>query len=96
MMLLNAVSETVGDLIAVGRRRDRYIWIARLMLLVGAGLALLWWRHIISLFVLEGAVFVLFMVFWTVQTFEDERSTKPARASQPSPPAPSTSTRPPA
>jgi hypothetical protein len=90
----DAVGETVGDLIAVGQRRDRYIWIARLMLLVGAGSALLWWRHIITLFWVEAAVFVLFMVFWTVQTFEFERSTKPAAVPQPSPPARSTSTRP--
>jgi hypothetical protein len=68
-----AVGETVGDLIAVGRRPNRYIVIAQLMLLVGAVFVLLWWRHIITLFWLEGAVFVLFMVFWTVQTFELER-----------------------
>lgn len=72
---LNAVSQTVGDLLAVGRRRDRYIGIAQLMLLVGVVSAVLWWLDVITLFVVEGAVFVLFMIFWTVQTFELERST---------------------
>jgi hypothetical protein len=88
---LNAVGETVGELIAV-RRHDWYIWTARLMLLVGGVTLALWWRHVITLFVLEGAVFVLFMVFWTVQTFELERSTKPAGVRRRSPPATSTST----
>jgi hypothetical protein len=93
--LVDAVGETVGDLIAVRRRRDRYIWIARLMLLVAAVTLVLWWIfHLITLFWVEAAVFVFFMVFWTVQTFELERSTKPAAVPQPSPPAPSTSTRP--
>lgn len=71
---LKAVGQTAGDLIAGGLRANRYIWIARLMLLVGVCFALLWRLHVITLFVLEGAVFILFMVFWTVQTFELERS----------------------
>jgi hypothetical protein len=63
--------DAVGELIAVGRRHNRYIWIARLMLLVAAVTLALWWfAHRITLFWVEGAVFVLFMAFWTVQTFE--------------------------
>jgi hypothetical protein len=72
-----AVSQTVGDLIAVvgkNQRNDWYIWIARGMLLVAAVTIPLWlFTDLITLFVVEGAVFVLFMVFWTVQTFELER-----------------------
>jgi hypothetical protein len=68
---LKLVGETVGDLIAVGRH-GWYLWIARLMLLVGAVLALLVWRDVITLFWLEAAVFVLFMALWTVQTIEQE------------------------
>jgi hypothetical protein len=76
----------------VGQRRDRYIWIARLMLLVAAVTLVLWWIfHLITLFWVEAAVFVFFMVFWTVQTFELEWSTKPAAVP---PPPMSTSTRP--
>ena len=89
---MNAVRETVGDLVAVRRRRDRSIRIARWMLFVGAASALLCWLGLITLFVLEGAVFVLFMAFWTLQTFEFEGSTKPTAVPQPSPPAPSTPT----
>jgi hypothetical protein len=85
--------DAVGELIAVRRHRDWYIWIARLMLLVAAVTLVLWWIfHLITLFWVEGAVFVFFMVFWTVQTFKLERSTKPAAV--PPPPATSTSTRP--
>jgi hypothetical protein len=93
----DAVGETVGDLLAVRQYRDRYIWIARLMLLVAAVTLVLWWfADFITLFWVEAAVFVFFMVFWTVQTFELERSTKPAAVLQPSPPTASTSTLPPA
>jgi hypothetical protein len=69
---LNAVGETVGVLVAVRRRREPSIRIARWMVPVGVGLALLCWLGLITLFVLEGAVFVLFMVFWALQTFELE------------------------
>ena len=63
---MNAVRETVSDLVSVRQRRHRSIRIARWMLLVGAGSALLCWLGLITLFVLEGAVFVLFMVFWAL------------------------------
>jgi hypothetical protein len=94
-----AVGQTVGDLIAVfgeNQRNDRYIWIARLMLVAGAGSALLWWfTDLITLFWVEALVFLLFMAFWTVQTFELERelerSTKAAGVPPPPPPT-STST----
>jgi hypothetical protein len=78
-----AVSQTAGDLIAVfgeNKRNDWYIWIARGMLLVAAVTIPLWlFTDLITLFVVEGAVFVLFMVFWTVQTFELERERSRAR-----------------
>jgi hypothetical protein len=91
----DAVGETVGDLIAVGQRRDRYIWIARLMLLVAAVTLVLWWIfHLITLFWVEAAVFVFFMVFWTVQTFELEWSPEPGGGRRRSPPPTSTPTRP--
>jgi hypothetical protein len=63
--------DAIGELIAV-RRNDRYIWIARLMLLVAAGLAVLMFADLITLFWLEIAVFGLFIAFWTVQTIELE------------------------
>jgi hypothetical protein len=95
----NSVGETVGDLIAVfgeKQRNDRYIWIARGMLLVAAVTIPLWWfTDLITLFVVEGAVFVLFMVFWAVQTFELERELKrstKAAGVPPRPPPTSTST----
>lgn len=86
--------DAVGELIAVRRRRDWYIWLARLMLLVAAVTFALWFADRITLFWVEGAVFVLFMAFWTVQTFELERSTKPAGVRRRSPPPTSTSNRP--
>ena len=87
----DAVGDTVGDLIAVRQRSDQYIWIARGMLIAAVLLGALWILHVISLFWVEGAVFVLFMIFWTVQTFELERSTKPTAVP---PPTTITSTRP--
>lgn len=52
------------------QRRDRYITVARLML-GGAVVTLpLWLLNRITLFWVESVVFLLFMVFWTVQTFE--------------------------
>jgi hypothetical protein len=70
----SAVQESLGaarGLIA-WRRRDRYISIARLML-GGAAVTLLLWRaNFITLFWVEAYVFLLFMLFWTVQTFELE------------------------
>jgi hypothetical protein len=54
------------------------------MLVVGFGAALLWGlTDLITLFALEGAVFVLFMFFWTVQTFELERERLPSGARWP-------------
>lgn len=70
-----AVKESLDaarGLIAV-RRHDLYIWIARLMLLVAAVTLALWrFTDLITLFWVEASVFVLFMAFWTVQTFELE------------------------
>jgi hypothetical protein len=63
--------DAAGDLIAVRRRHDQYIWIARAMLLVAAVSLALWrFTDLITLFWVEALVFSLFMVFWTVQTFE--------------------------
>ena len=65
--------DAVGELIAVRRHRDWYIWIARLMLLVALVTLVLWQIfHLITLFWVEAAVGVFFIVFWTVQTFELE------------------------
>jgi hypothetical protein len=102
-----AVGQTAGDLIAVfgeNKRKDWYIRIARWMLVVAAVTGVLWlFTDLITLFVVEGAVFVLFIVFWIVQTFElerererelkreRERSTKAAGGPPPPPPT-STST----
>ena len=61
------------ELIAMRRRDDRrYILIARLMLLVAAVTIVLWKFADLSLFWVEASVFLMFMVFWTVQTFELE------------------------
>jgi hypothetical protein len=81
---LNAVGDTAREL-ASFRRRDRYNW-ARVTLAVAA-VALVLWRifHLIELFWVEAAVFLFFMVFWTVQTFELE--TKPASVQRGSPPS---------
>jgi hypothetical protein len=79
---LDAVGNTARELIAV--RRDWYLW-ARVTLWVAAGTFLLWKFGPLSLFWVEAAVFLFFMVFWTVQTFELEK--KPAgveRGSRPS------------
>jgi amino acid transporter len=71
---VDAVGDTVRELTAV--RRDWYLW-ARVTLAAAAVTLVLWWIfHLISLFWVEAAVFVFFMVFWTVQTFELERSAK--------------------
>jgi hypothetical protein len=81
-----AVRQTARDLIPVGKdkRKDWHIRIARWMLVVGFGAALLWGlTDLITLFALEGAVFVLFMFFWTVQTFELERERLPSGARWP-------------
>jgi hypothetical protein len=72
--------DAVGRLIAVRRHRDRYIWIARLMLLVAAVTFALWFADRITLFWVEGAVFVFFMAFWTMQTFELESRQGPGDA----------------
>jgi hypothetical protein len=55
-----------------GQGDRRYIWIARVMLLVAAVTIVLWRVTDLSLFWVEAFVFVLFMAFWTVQTFELE------------------------
>jgi hypothetical protein len=73
--------DAVGELIAVRPHRDWYIWIAKLMLLV-ALVTLVLWRifHLITLFWVEAAVGVFFIVFWTVQTFELESHQGPGGA----------------
>jgi hypothetical protein len=84
--------DAVGELTDL-RRRDWYIW-ARLTLLVAALAFVLWWfADLITLFWVEAAVFVFFMVFWAVQTFELERSNS-AGGRRRLPPAENTSTRP--
>jgi hypothetical protein len=80
---LEAVGDTVRELTAL-QRRDWYNW-ARVTLVIAAVTFVLWVAGRITLFWVEAAVFLFFMVFWTVQTFELERSTKPAAA--PPPPA---------
>ena len=56
-----------------------YILIARGTLLIAAVTFALWrFTDLITLFWVEAAVFVFFMVFWAWQTFELERSTEPA------------------
>jgi hypothetical protein len=72
--------DAVGELIAVRRHHDWYIWIARLMLLVTAVTLALWFAHRITLFWVEGAVAVFFIAFWTVQTFEVESHQGPGDA----------------
>ena len=81
---LHAVRDTVRELTALGRR-DWYLW-ARVTLAVAGVTLVLWWVfHLITLFWVEAAVFLFFMVFWTVQTFELERSTKATGAQRSSP-----------
>jgi hypothetical protein len=65
------------EFIAKRRRRDwRYVWIARLMLAVAVVTIVLWKFADLSLFWVEASVFLLFMAFWTVQTFELESRQK--------------------
>jgi hypothetical protein len=80
---VNAVGNTARELTTF-RRRARYNW-ARLTLWVAAGTFLLWKFGPLSLFWVEAAVFLFFMVFWTAQTFELE--TKPAGVQRSSPPS---------
>jgi hypothetical protein len=90
-----AVGQTAGDLFAVfgeNRRNDRYIWIARLMLVVSVVTIPLWKFADFSLFWVEALVFLLFMAFWTVQTFELERELERTKATGVPPPPPPTST----
>lgn len=71
-----AVKESLDAVRGLAMRRQgdrRYIWIARVMLLVAAVTIALWiFTDIIGLFWVEASVFLLFMAFWTVQTFELE------------------------
>jgi hypothetical protein len=65
--------EAARELFARRPRDDRrYVWIARLMLLVAVVTIALWGFTDFSLFWVEASVFLLFMAFWTVQTFELE------------------------
>src|SRR5215211_2059598 len=69
--------EAARELIAMRPRDDRrYVLIARLMLLVAAVTIALWGFTDFSLFWVEASVFLLFMTFWTVQTFELESREK--------------------
>lgn len=87
------VERSMGAVGALGRR-DWYTW-ARWTLLVAGVTGVLWgFFHLITLFWFEAAVFVFFMVFWTVQTIELDPSTKPAGGRRTPPPATSTSIRP--
>jgi hypothetical protein len=79
---VTAVVDTARELTAL--RRDWYIW-ARVTLVAAAGAFVLWGLGRITLFWVEAFVFLFFGVFWTVQTFELERSTK--RAAVPPPPS---------
>jgi hypothetical protein len=80
---MTAVGNTARELTTFSRR-DRYNW-ARVTLWVAAVTFLLWKFGPLSLFWVEAAVFLFFMVFWTVQTFELE--TKPADVQRGSPPS---------
>jgi hypothetical protein len=75
---LKAVGDTVRELTAL--RRDWYIW-ARVTLAIAVLMFVLWGLGRTTLFWVEAAVFLFFMVFWTVQTFELE--TKPAAVPPP-------------
>jgi hypothetical protein len=72
--------DAVGQLLAVRRHRDRYIGLALLMLLVAIVTIPLWLTDRITLFWVEAAVGVCFIVFWTVQTFEFESHQGPGGA----------------
>jgi hypothetical protein len=65
-------------------RRDWYIW-ARATLAVAVVMGVAWGLGPLPLFWFEAAVFLFFMVFWIVQTFELE--TTPARVQPSSPPS---------
>jgi hypothetical protein len=80
---LNAVGNTARELTTF-RRGDRYNW-ARVTLWVAAVTFLLWKFGPLSLFWVEAAVFLSFMVFWVAQTIELE--TKPAGVERGSPPS---------
>jgi hypothetical protein len=77
---LTAVGDTVRELTAW--RLDWYTW-ARGTLAIAAVMFVLWGLGPLPLFWVEAAVFLFFMVFWTVQTFELERSTKPTAVPPP-------------
>ena len=68
---MTAVGNTARELTTFSRS-DRYNW-ARVTLWVAAVTFLLWKFGPLSLFWVEAAVFLFFMVFWTVQTFELEK-----------------------
>jgi len=75
----SAVQESLDAARGLIARRPgdrRYIFIARLMLLVAAVTLVLWKLTDLSLFWVEASVFLLFMLFWTVQTFELESRQK--------------------
>ncbi|MGH3727169.1 MAG: hypothetical protein ACRDTU_00265 [Micromonosporaceae bacterium] len=64
--------------------RNRYHWIAVLLVLVAVSGVALWRLEVISIFWLEIAVALLFAVFWLVQTIElMPRRLQPASASRP-------------
>jgi hypothetical protein len=66
-------AEAVGALVTP-RRQDRYIWIARLMVLVAVGSIVVKLADFITLFWLEIAVAALFIAFWIAQTLDLERA----------------------
>ena len=80
---MTAVGNTARELTTFSRS-DRYNW-ARVTSWVAAVTFLLWKFGPLSLFWVEAAVFLFFMVFWTVQTFELEK--KPASVERGSPPS---------
>jgi len=65
-------AEAVRELVSVMGYHDRYIWIARIMLVVAAVSGALMVADLITLFWFEFAVAGIFIVFWTVQTVELE------------------------
>lgn len=66
--------ESVVELVSVQRDQNRYVWIARALLVVAAGSAVLMFLDAITLFWFEIAVAGVFVAFWIAQTLEFEKT----------------------